>query len=58
MTREVNATYTQQGPNLIMEWEGAGTTEGTVEGDSFTMNNEGMIFVYKKEAAPAVPGTE
>ena len=55
MIREVNATYTQEGPKLTMEWEGAGTTEGTVEGDSFTMNNEGMIFAYKKEAA--VPAT-
>ncbi len=55
MTREVNATYTQEGSKLSMQWEGAGTTEGTVEGDSFTMNNEGMIFVYKKRSAPPVP---
>jgi hypothetical protein len=23
-------------------------TTGTVEGNTFTMNNEGMLFVYKK----------
>ncbi len=52
-TREVNATYTREGSQLNMQWEGAGKTTGTVEGDSFTMNNEGMIFAYKKQ--PATP---
>jgi len=47
-SREVKATYTRQGPKLTMKWEGAGTTSGTLEGDKFTMNNEGMIFVYRK----------
>jgi hypothetical protein len=48
VTREVNATYTKDGMTLTMKWEGAGITVGTVEGDEFTMDNEGMIFVYKK----------
>jgi hypothetical protein len=47
-SREVKATYTRQGSKLTMQWEGAGTTTGTVEGDTFTMNNEGMIFAYRK----------
>lgn len=47
-TREVKATYTQSGTKLTMRWQGAGVTEGTVEGDTFTMNNEGMIFRYRK----------
>jgi hypothetical protein len=47
-SREVKATYTRQGSKLTMKWEGAGTTSGTIEGDTFTMNNEGMIFVYRK----------
>jgi hypothetical protein len=47
-TREVKATYTRQGLKLTMQWEGAGTTIGTVEGDTFTMNNEGMLFAYRK----------
>lgn len=46
--REVKATFTSQGSKLTMKWEGAGTTMGTVDGDTFTMNNEGMIFVYRK----------
>jgi hypothetical protein len=49
--REVKATYTQEGSKLNMQWEGAGRTDGTVEGDTFTMNNEGMIFSYKKQPA-------
>jgi hypothetical protein len=47
-TREVTATYTQDGGKLNMEWKGAGRTTGTIEGDTFTMNNEGMIFVYQR----------
>ncbi|MBU6402602.1 MAG: hypothetical protein KGS61_19965 [Verrucomicrobia bacterium] len=45
---EVKATYTRQGSQLTMQWEGAGMTVGTVEGDTFTMTNEGMIFAYRK----------
>ena len=48
VTREVTATYKKDGSTLNMQWKGAGTTTGTLEGDTFTMNNEGMIFVYKK----------
>ena len=47
-TREVKATYTRQGSKLTMKWEGAGMTTGTSKGDSFTMNNEGIIFAYRK----------
>jgi hypothetical protein len=46
--RNVQAAYTQQGAELIMHWKGAGTTTGQVNGDQFTMNNEGMIFSYWK----------
>ena len=47
-TREVKATFTQEGSKLTMKWEGAGTTVGTIEGATFTMNNEGMVLAYKK----------
>ena len=47
-TREVSATYTKEGAKLTMQWQGAGTTTGTVAGNTFTMDNEGMLFVYKK----------
>jgi hypothetical protein len=48
VTREVNATYTQTGARLFMTWEKAGLTIGTVKGDTFTMDNEGMLFSYRK----------
>ena len=47
-TRDVKATYTRDASKLTMKWEGAGTTTGTVEGNLFTMNNEGMVFTYQK----------
>jgi hypothetical protein len=47
-SKEVSATYTREGSKLTMQWSGAGTTTGTVEGNTFTMNNEGMLFVYRK----------
>jgi hypothetical protein len=47
-TREVSATYTRQGSKLTMQWQGAGRTTGTIEGNTFTMDNEGMVFVYRK----------
>jgi hypothetical protein len=45
---EVKATYKREGSRLTMKWEGAGMTIGTVKGDTFTMNNEGMVLVYRK----------
>ena len=48
-TRVVQATYTRKGTQLKMKWKGAGRTEGAVEGDTFTMNNEGMMFKYQKQ---------
>jgi hypothetical protein len=48
VSREVKATYKRQGPTLTMKWEGAGTTTGTLDGDTFTMNNEGMTFTYRR----------
>lgn len=50
-TVEVKATYTLTGEKLNtlkMKWENAGATTGTVEGKTFTMNNEGMVFSYQK----------
>lgn len=47
-TREVKATYTQNGATLNMRWQGAGRTTGQLNGEQFTMNNEGMVFTYHK----------
>ena len=46
--REVRATYTHNGTELTMNWERAGTTKGDVDGNRFTMNNEGMLLAYEK----------
>jgi len=46
--RVVEATYTVSGPELTMRWKGAGMTKGSVSGNTFTMNNEGMIFCYQR----------
>jgi hypothetical protein len=48
MSREVKATYTRQGAELTMQWEGAGMTTGNINGNTFTMTNEGMVFSYRK----------
>jgi len=47
-TREVSATYTREGSKLTMQWQGAGMTTGTIEGNTLTMNNEGIVFVFEK----------
>jgi hypothetical protein len=47
-TLERKATSTREGAKLRMQWEGAGTTMGKVDGNTFTMENEGMVLVYKK----------
>jgi hypothetical protein len=48
VVREVQATYTRTGADLEMKWKGAGGTTGTLEGETFTLNNEGMLFVYRR----------
>jgi hypothetical protein len=47
-SREVKATYTLQGAELTMKWDRAGTTFGSVNGNRFSMTNEGMVLVYQK----------
>lgn len=47
-TREASATYTRDGSKLTMRWQGAGMTTGTLASSVFTMNNEGMVLVYRK----------
>ena len=48
MPREVRAKYLVRDSRLIMTWEGAGITEGTVAGDIFVMDNHGMMFEYTR----------
>ena len=46
--REVKATFRVEDTKIIMQWENAGVTEGAVTGDTFIMDNHGMVFEYKK----------
>jgi len=48
INRRVEATYTRSGNVLTLLWKGAGRTKGTLDGNTFTINNEGMIFAYQK----------
>ena len=45
---ERSATYTVKNSELVMKWENAGITRGRVTGQTFTMTNEGMAYVYRK----------
>jgi len=55
----VKATYHLEGSKLNMQWQGAGSNTGTIDGKTFTMDNEGMIFSYQKSAAlPAEAGVD
>jgi len=48
VTRVAHASYTRKGSNLVMQWQGAGVNTGTIDGDTFTMDNHGMIFRYSR----------
>ena len=48
VTLETKATYSAEGQKLNMQWQGAGRTTGTAAGNTFTMENEGMVFTYRK----------
>lgn len=45
---ERSATYTVTNAELTMKWQNAGTTKGRVAGQTFTMTNEGMAYVYRR----------
>lgn len=49
ITREASARYEFVNSQLVMKWKGAGITKGTVAGDTFVMDNHGMIFEYKRK---------
>jgi hypothetical protein len=47
-TREVAATFRTEGSKVSMQWTGAGVTFGTLNGKTFTMNNEGTVLAYEQ----------
>ena len=46
--REVRADCDYDGQTVDLTWHGAGRTRGEFAGEEFTMNNEGMMFRYRK----------
>jgi hypothetical protein len=48
VVRTVKATYTRKGDELTFRWEGAGMTKGQLQGNRFSMNNEGIVFEYQR----------
>lgn len=45
---ERTATYTVKNAEFTMKWQNAGITKGRLAGQTFTMTNEGMMYVYRK----------
>ena len=48
MKRDLKGTYVKDGADLDLAWEGAGHTKVTVDGKKLTMNNEGILWAFKK----------
>jgi len=45
---ETHATYAEKDSELTMKWQNAGVTKGRVAGQTFTMTNEGLVYVYRR----------
>ena len=48
VSRDFSGTYTIDGATLSFVWKGAGVTPGTLEGNTVTIQNEGVQFTYRK----------
>lgn len=48
LRHETHATYKMKNAELTMKWKNAGMTKGRIVGQTFTMTNEGMAYVYKQ----------
>jgi hypothetical protein len=48
VTRKVHGSFTRKGSKLEIQWQGAGATTGTIDGETFSMNNHGIIFMYSR----------
>ncbi len=47
-SRDFSGTYTRDVSRFSLQWKGAGTTTATLESNTFTMDNEGVLFAYRK----------
>jgi len=48
MSRDFSGNYTRESERFTFYWKGAGMTTATLNGDTLTMNNEGILFAYRK----------
>lgn len=48
VSRTVSGTCLQKDSKLTLQWKGAGKTTGSIQGNTFIMENEGMVFLYEK----------
>ena len=48
LSHESNGAYTLDASRVSFQWKGAGTTTATLEGNTLTMNWDGVIFAYRK----------
>jgi hypothetical protein len=49
---ERTATYTLTNSELTMKWQNAGITKGRIVDQTFTMTNESVAYVYRKQGTP------
>jgi hypothetical protein len=47
-SHDFSGTFTCEDTRLTLRWNGAGLTILKLEGNSFTMDNEGILFTYRK----------
>jgi hypothetical protein len=47
-TRDSSGSYTREGSSFKLQWNGAGVTTGTLEGSTFTIEDDGLRCVYRK----------
>jgi hypothetical protein len=47
-TRTSTGGYTKEGSSLKLQWKGAGVTTATLEGNTLTIDDEGLRCAYRK----------
>jgi len=48
ISRDFSGTYEQSRDAFVFTWEGAGKTPVTIEAETLTLDNEGILFVFEK----------
>jgi hypothetical protein len=49
LEREFTGTWVREGPGYRLDWNGAGQTPATLEGDTFTYYNVGMLLAFRRQ---------